>query len=115
MRERILRQHGITVDAGAISRGVWAMLTPEDRAPFVWGMCPIRVAEMLERMIREKIESEYKRQHGWLPDLDATYAVGGADLRMEETASYREFIREIMREIHCGLLEAATAAGVCQV
>lgn len=78
-----------------------------------------KLAEGVERLIREKIISEYKNQHGYVPDLNATHTLqlGGEDIQLhwEETTSYKEFIREIMREFHCGLLELATEDGVYQV
>lgn len=98
-----MRINGLTIDADAIGKGVYALICERgDEHIVAFGMIPNDAIEALRKLLREKIIAEGAKRVG--------ISVREAQLYLdEETIS--KTVHEIEHEVVLGIYSAASKAG----
>ena len=85
-----------TVDGRNIGRKSYDMLKEDDQAVVAFGMSPLWLMEMIEKELRFKLGAIYA-EHYHVPKQAEGFG----------KALKKEYINEIMTQVHLGLMDAA--------
>ena len=90
----------IGVNSEAIGRGVYALLSDDQKVPMAFGMAPAEVMELLEKQIKTKI-GEIAAEKYECPELAEAF----------EGAIDKRAFNKIMHGVYLGMLSAAKEEG----